>query len=101
MEISRSGVAASRADAQRRTVSVATSDKGATRERRRTAPLDDESSPPRDRAEALVAAMTLEQKIAQLHGAMETIDIYALSAQAAESGRIWTSSPPRSGSSGT
>jgi beta-glucosidase len=30
--------------------------------------------------------MTLEQKIAQLHGAMETIDIYALSAQAAESG---------------
>jgi beta-glucosidase len=30
--------------------------------------------------------MTLEQKIAQLHGAMETIDIYALSVQAAESG---------------
>ncbi|WP_203789152.1 beta-glucosidase family protein [Paractinoplanes rishiriensis] len=30
--------------------------------------------------------MTLEQKIAQLHGAMETIDIYALSAQAAQSG---------------
>ena len=30
--------------------------------------------------------MTLEQKIAQLHGAMETIDIYALTAQAAESG---------------
>ena len=30
--------------------------------------------------------MTLEQKIAQLHGAMDTIDIYALSAQAAESG---------------
>lgn len=30
--------------------------------------------------------MTLEQKIAQLHGAMETIDIYALSAQLAESG---------------
>jgi beta-glucosidase len=30
--------------------------------------------------------MTLEQKIAQLHGAMETIDIYALAAQAAESG---------------
>ena len=28
----------------------------------------------------------MEQKIAQLHGAMETIDIYALSAQAAESG---------------
>jgi beta-glucosidase len=33
-----------------------------------------------------VDAMTLEQKIAQLHGAMETIDIYALAAQAAESG---------------
>jgi beta-glucosidase len=30
--------------------------------------------------------MTLEQKIAQLHGAMETIDIYALSAQSAQSG---------------
>ena len=30
--------------------------------------------------------MTLEQKIARLHGAMETIDIYALSAKAAESG---------------
>ena len=30
--------------------------------------------------------MTLEQKIAQLHGAMQTIDIYALTAQAAESG---------------
>jgi beta-glucosidase len=30
--------------------------------------------------------MTLEQKIAQLHGAMETIDIYALSRQAAEEG---------------
>jgi len=30
--------------------------------------------------------MTLDQKIAQLHGAMETIDIYAITAQAAESG---------------
>ena len=40
----------------------------------------------RERAEKLVAAMTLEQKIAQLHGAMETVDIYALGAQAAESG---------------
>jgi beta-glucosidase len=30
--------------------------------------------------------MTLEQKIAQLHGAMETIDIYAITAEAAESG---------------
>src|SRR4051812_45409334 len=32
-----------------------------------------------ERAEKLVEAMTLEQKIAQLHGAMETVDIYALS----------------------
>jgi beta-glucosidase len=46
----------------------------------------DTSLAPRERAEKLVEAMTLEQKIAQLHGAMETIDIYALSAQAAESG---------------
>ncbi|MFC7532384.1 beta-glucosidase [Actinoplanes sp. GCM10030250] len=44
------------------------------------------SLPPRERAEELVGAMTLEQKIAQLHGAMETIDIYAMSAQAAEAG---------------
>ncbi|WP_341358288.1 glycoside hydrolase family 3 C-terminal domain-containing protein [Georgenia sp. M64] len=49
-------------------------------------PWTDTSSPPGDRARALVAAMTLEQKIAQLHGAMETIDIYALTAQAVESG---------------
>jgi beta-glucosidase len=41
---------------------------------------------PRERAERLVKAMSLEQKIAQLHGAMETIDIYAITAQAAESG---------------
>jgi beta-glucosidase len=40
----------------------------------------------RERAEKLVAAMTLEQKIAQLHGAMATIDIYAITAEAAESG---------------
>jgi beta-glucosidase len=46
----------------------------------------DTSLSPRERAKKLVEAMTLEQKIAQLHGAMETIDIYALSAQAAESG---------------
>lgn len=38
----------------------------------------------RERATGLVAALTLDQKIAQLHGAMETIDIYALSRQAAE-----------------
>jgi beta-glucosidase len=46
----------------------------------------DRSLPAHRRAELLVAAMTLEQKIAQLHGAMETIDIYAMTAQAAESG---------------
>src|SRR3954454_13962601 len=40
----------------------------------------------REQAERLVASMTLEQKIAQLHGAMETIDIYSMTAQAAESG---------------
>ena len=33
---------------------------------------------PRERAEKLVAAMNLEQKIAQLHGSMNTINIYAL-----------------------
>ena len=49
-------------------------------------PWQDTSRSPRERAEKLVAAMTLEQKIAQLHGAMETIDIYAITAQAAESG---------------
>jgi beta-glucosidase len=41
---------------------------------------------PRERAEALVAAMTLEQKISQLHGAMDTIDIYAMTEQARQSG---------------
>ena len=46
----------------------------------------DTSLSPRERAEKLVEAMTLEQKIAQLHGAMETIDIYAITAEAAESG---------------
>ncbi|WP_299520743.1 glycoside hydrolase family 3 C-terminal domain-containing protein [uncultured Serinicoccus sp.] len=34
---------------------------------------------PRERAQALVAVMSTEQKIAQLHGNMDTIDIYALS----------------------
>ena len=46
----------------------------------------DPSLQPGERAEKLVAAMTLEQKVAQLHGAMETIDIYAITAQAAEAG---------------
>ena len=45
-------------------------------------PWMDASLSPRDRAEKLVAAMTLEQKIAQLHGNMETIDIYGLANQA-------------------
>jgi beta-glucosidase len=47
-------------------------------------PWMDESRSPRERARELVAAMTLEQKIAQLHGAMETIDIYALTASMGE-----------------
>src|SRR5881227_1582912 len=51
-----------------------------------TSPWQDTSLPPRERATKLVEAMTLDQKIAQLHGAMETIDIYALTADAAESG---------------
>lgn len=46
----------------------------------------DTSLSPRERAEALVRAMTLEQKIAQLHGAMETIDIYGMTQQAHEAG---------------
>src|SRR3954453_3045104 len=37
---------------------------------------------PRERAEQLVATMTLEQKIAQLHGTMETSDIYSALADA-------------------
>ena len=45
-------------------------------------PWMDQSLSPRERAEKLVAAMTLEQKIQQLHGNMETIDIYGLSAKA-------------------
>ena len=45
-------------------------------------PWMDNSLSPRERAEKLVAAMTLEQKIQQLHGNMETIDIYGLSAKA-------------------
>src|SRR3954468_698343 len=51
-----------------------------------TSAWQDTSLSPRERAEKLVEAMTLEQKIAQLHGAMEPIDIYTMAAQAAESG---------------
>lgn len=36
--------------------------------------------------------MTLEQKIAQLHRAMETTDIWALTVQSAQSG-TWTNWP--------
>jgi beta-glucosidase len=46
----------------------------------------DTSLAPRERAEKLVEAMTLEQKIAQLHGAMETIDIYSITREATEAG---------------
>jgi hypothetical protein len=46
----------------------------------------DTSLSPRERGERLVEVMTLEQKIAKLHGAMETIDIYAITKEAAESG---------------
>ncbi|MDR6939180.1 beta-glucosidase family protein [Arcanobacterium hippocoleae] len=42
-------------------------------------PWMDESLTDRERAEKLVENMTLEQKIAQLHGGMETIDIYSVS----------------------
>ncbi len=51
-----------------------------------TFPWRDSELSPRERAQSLVGAMTLAQKIAQLHGAMETIDIYSVSAQVAESG---------------
>jgi beta-glucosidase len=52
----------------------------------RTRLWEDQTKSPRRRAEALVAAMSHEQKIAQLHGAMETIDIYELSRRAQEAG---------------
>ncbi len=45
-------------------------------------PWTDTSLAPRERAQLLVAAMTLEQKIQQLHGNMATIDIYSLVSQA-------------------
>jgi beta-glucosidase len=49
-----------------------------------TTAWQDPSRPARERAEQLVEALTLEQKIAQLHGAMATIDIYAVTAEAAD-----------------
>lgn len=45
-------------------------------------PWMDESLTDRERAEKLVENMTLEQKIAQLHGGMQTIDIYGISSEA-------------------
>ncbi|MGD8199347.1 beta-glucosidase [Ornithinimicrobium sp. W1679] len=45
-------------------------------------PWMDGSADPRTRAEALVSDMSLEQKVRQLHGNMETIDIYALTSAA-------------------
>lgn len=48
-------------------------------------PWMDVALPPRERAERLVAAMDTEQKIAQLHGAMQTVDIYGLTRSAARS----------------
>jgi len=47
-------------------------------------PWTDPALSPQERARTLVAAMSLEQKIAQLHGAMETIDIYQVAAATAE-----------------
>src|SRR4051794_29454135 len=47
-------------------------------------PWTNTSLSPAERARGLVAAMTLEQKIAQLHGAMETIDIYSVQMGTAE-----------------
>lgn len=45
-------------------------------------PWMDVSADPRTRAEALVSAMSLEQKVRQLHGNMETIDIYGMASAA-------------------
>ncbi|SDC06440.1 beta-glucosidase [Raineyella antarctica] len=39
-------------------------------------PWTDTGKTPKERAQALVGAMTLDQKIAQLHGSMKTINIY-------------------------
>jgi beta-glucosidase len=61
----------------------------------------DTSLSPHERAKKLVEAMTLEQKIAQLHGAMETIDIYAIAVRAAESGADMDQLAAQIGSSGT
>ena len=42
----------------------------------------DDSKSPKERAEALVAAMPLEDKIGQLHGGMKTINIYNIDMEA-------------------
>lgn len=41
-------------------------------------PWEDTARPAEERARALVSAMTTQQKVAQLHGNMETIDIYSI-----------------------
>ncbi|NLI05052.1 MAG: glycosyl hydrolase, partial [Actinomycetaceae bacterium] len=45
-------------------------------------PWMDTSKEPAERARLLVDAMTLEQKIQQLHGSMKTVDIYSAFANA-------------------
>ncbi|MGI5951519.1 MAG: beta-glucosidase [Brooklawnia sp.] len=50
-----------------------------------TQPWTDTSKTPRERAELLVAAMNLDQKISQLHGNMETVDIYSMSTDVEDS----------------
>src|SRR3982750_2309222 len=49
----------------------------------------DSSLAPEARARALVSAMTTEQKIAQLHGAMETIDIYSIDLHADDASTMY------------
>ncbi len=49
----------------------------------------DPSLAPDERARALVAAMTTEQKIDQLHGAMETIDIYSVDPHADDAASMY------------
>ncbi len=51
-----------------------------------TFPWQDSSRTPHERATSLVEAMTVEQKIDQLHGAMETIDVRGIVANAAATG---------------
>lgn len=52
-------------------------------------PWMDTSLSPDERADLLIAAMTLEQKIAQLHGAMETINPYTITIEDGANLRVW------------